>query len=316
MTLRRKYRSSRKVPFSISCSRSLLVAAMTRTSTLIVRADPRRSTSPSCSTRSTFACVFALMSPTSSRKMVPRSACSNLPICFSVAPVNEPFSWPNSSDSISSSGNRGAVDLDEPVAAPQAVAMDRPRHQFLADAALAGEQHRRVRRRGALDRVPDLAQRRALAHHLVPDFRRPPQRPVLVRQPRALERVPDRDQQLFARRRLLDEVERAGLGRLDGSADGAVARDDHDRQIVVRGPQPLQHLETVHARHLDVKEHQIGRLALGQRDPFRSARRLEHVVIVVSQDHADRPAHFRLVIDDQICVLSSNALSWISRRSR
>ena len=35
---------------------------------------------------------------------MPRSACSNLPICFSVAPVNDPFSWPNSSDSISSSG--------------------------------------------------------------------------------------------------------------------------------------------------------------------------------------------------------------------
>ena len=35
---------------------------------------------------------------------MPRSACSNLPTCFSVAPVNEPFSWPNSSDSISSSG--------------------------------------------------------------------------------------------------------------------------------------------------------------------------------------------------------------------
>ena len=35
---------------------------------------------------------------------MPRSACSNLPTCFSVAPVNDPFSWPNSSDSISSSG--------------------------------------------------------------------------------------------------------------------------------------------------------------------------------------------------------------------
>ena len=32
------------------------------------------------------------------------SACSNLPICFSVAPVNDPFSWPKSSDSIRSSG--------------------------------------------------------------------------------------------------------------------------------------------------------------------------------------------------------------------
>ena len=35
---------------------------------------------------------------------MPLSASSNLPICFSVAPVNEPFSWPNSSLSISSSG--------------------------------------------------------------------------------------------------------------------------------------------------------------------------------------------------------------------
>ena len=44
------------------------------------------------------------MSPTSSRKIVPLSACSNFPTCFSVAPVNEPFSCPNSSDSIRSSG--------------------------------------------------------------------------------------------------------------------------------------------------------------------------------------------------------------------
>ncbi len=104
ITLRRKYRSSRNRPAEISSSRSLFVAAITRTSTLIVRDDPSRSTSPSCSTRSTFACVLALMSPTSSRKIVPRSAISNLPTCFSVAPVNAPRSWPKSSDSISSSG--------------------------------------------------------------------------------------------------------------------------------------------------------------------------------------------------------------------
>src|ERR1041384_8082377 len=61
MTARRKYRSSRKCPFSISSSRFLFVAAMTRTSTLMVRADPSGSTSPSCRTRRTLACVFALL---------------------------------------------------------------------------------------------------------------------------------------------------------------------------------------------------------------------------------------------------------------
>ena len=80
------------------------MAAMTRTSTRLVFAMPTGSTSPFSRTRSTFACVRALMSPISSRKMVPPSACTNLPICLTVAPVNAPFSWPNSSDSISSSG--------------------------------------------------------------------------------------------------------------------------------------------------------------------------------------------------------------------
>ncbi len=39
------------------------------------------------------------MSPTSSRNSVPPLATSNLPLRRAVAPVNEPFSWPNSSDS-------------------------------------------------------------------------------------------------------------------------------------------------------------------------------------------------------------------------
>ena len=42
-------------------------------------APPMRVTTPSCSTRSTFACAARLMSPTSSRKSVPPCACSNLP---------------------------------------------------------------------------------------------------------------------------------------------------------------------------------------------------------------------------------------------
>ena len=41
--------------------------------------------------------MFAAISPISSRKIVPVSDASNLPIIRSVAPVNEPFSWPNNS---------------------------------------------------------------------------------------------------------------------------------------------------------------------------------------------------------------------------
>ena len=44
------------------------------------------------------------MSPISSRKIVPPLACSKRPGLSATAPVNAPCTWPNSSDSISSSG--------------------------------------------------------------------------------------------------------------------------------------------------------------------------------------------------------------------
>ena len=45
------------------------------------------------------------MSPISSRKRVPPFACSNFPFLLAAAPVKAPFSWPKSSDSMSSVGN-------------------------------------------------------------------------------------------------------------------------------------------------------------------------------------------------------------------
>ena len=55
-----------------------------RTSTRSVRVPPRRSNSCSCRTRRILACVFALMSPISSRNSVPPSACSKRPMrCLS-----------------------------------------------------------------------------------------------------------------------------------------------------------------------------------------------------------------------------------------
>ena len=56
-TFRRKKRSSRKRPPTTSRSRSLLVAARTRTSTWMTCSLPTRHTSPDCSARSTLACA-------------------------------------------------------------------------------------------------------------------------------------------------------------------------------------------------------------------------------------------------------------------
>src|SRR6266436_4620223 len=75
---------------------------------------PTRSTSPSSSTRSSFACIATGMSPISSRKSVPPSACSNLPTCLTAAPVKAPFSWPKSSDSINSAGTAAQFSVMNP----------------------------------------------------------------------------------------------------------------------------------------------------------------------------------------------------------
>src|SRR5260370_238546 len=104
MTFKRKKRSLRKLPFSISSSRRLFVAAITRTSTVTGELLPTASNLCSSKTRSTFACAPALMSETSSRNSVAPSANSNFPFFAAVAPVNAPFTCPNNSDSISSWG--------------------------------------------------------------------------------------------------------------------------------------------------------------------------------------------------------------------
>src|SRR3990167_5440374 len=60
-------------------SRSRFDAAITRTSTRIVSLPPTRSNARSSRARRTFAWVFRLMSPISSRKSEPPSASSNFP---------------------------------------------------------------------------------------------------------------------------------------------------------------------------------------------------------------------------------------------
>ena len=87
------------------------MAAITRASILMVLLPPKRSNSPSCRTRSNFGCNSSGNSPISSRKMVDPSAISKRPGCRARAPVNAPFSRPNSSDSIRLAGSAAQLTL-------------------------------------------------------------------------------------------------------------------------------------------------------------------------------------------------------------
>ena len=80
-------------------------------------------------------------------------------------------------------------------------------------------------------------------------------------EPALPQRVADGEHGLVERERLLDEVERAELRGFDRGRNRRMSGNHHDGQRVVRRLDPLQHLEPVHARHLDVEEREVDRLA-------------------------------------------------------
>ena len=80
------------------------MAERIRTSTGSDRLEPTGRTERSCRTRSSLTCSARGMSPISSSNKVPPPAVTIRPLWFASAPVNEPFTWPNNSDSSSASG--------------------------------------------------------------------------------------------------------------------------------------------------------------------------------------------------------------------
>ena len=72
-------------------------------------------------------------------------------------------------------------------------------------------------------------------------------------------------------RRLLEEVDRAELRRLDGRLDRPVARDHHDRDRALGVVERLEDLHAVALRHLDVEQHEVD--AAGLRACERPRRR-------------------------------------------
>ena len=118
---------------------------MMRTLTGIPFSPPTRSTTLSSTTRSSLACMAAVMQPISSRKILPPSASSNFPIFFSRAPVEDPRSCPNSSDSKRLSGMAAQFMAMKKLVRPFAFEMDGARDQFLPRAGFPVNEDRAVR---------------------------------------------------------------------------------------------------------------------------------------------------------------------------
>ncbi|MNN08860.1 hypothetical protein D3C81_1217270 [compost metagenome] len=88
-------------------------------------------------------------------------------------------------------------------------------------------------------------------------------------------------QQGLGFKRLDQIVGRALAHRIDRTLDRAVRRHQQHRQLRLAGPQQREQLVTVHARHVDVADHQIERLTRHRRQRVFSAT--DRVVIVPGQ---------------------------------
>ena len=159
---------TKRCPPRRAASRSRLVAAIRRKSTRTGRVPPTRSNSRSCSARSSLACsVERQLADLVEEK---RAAVGQLRSCrcfTPMAPVNAPFSWPKSSLSSRVSVSAAQLMATNGLSARGTVPVHGARDQFLAGAALATDQHRRVRACDARDAVEERTHWFARADHVV-----------------------------------------------------------------------------------------------------------------------------------------------------
>ena len=190
---------------------------------------------------------------------MPPSASWNLPRCLSVAPVNEPFSWPNRIELDQILRDRAAIDGDEGPARPVGRALDRARDQLLADAALTLDQDRDVRLRRAFAEAEHLAhgagfRDEILEGQTVVRFFLEPR--DFMRQRSDLELVSDRDRDAFGARGLDEKIVGAGAHRLDGGIDAALCGQHDDRKIGMADAQLAEHLQPIHVGHDEIEQHE------------------------------------------------------------
>ena len=210
--------------------------------------------------------MAGLAVPISSRKIVPPSACMNLPILSPVAPVNEPATWPNSSLSSSVSGS-----------APQATSTNglsrRPLRRWMARAIidlpvpLSPVTSTVALVSATLSIMSKTSQHAVIVADDV--FHAEPQielglEVLVFFEHFALIQCPlDGHFQFFVDQRLGEEIERAGANRFDRRFDRAVAGDqDHRRGgVAARGHWPSSSKPSPSPRRMSAST-QVVRLAI------------------------------------------------------
>ncbi len=276
---------------------------------------------------------------------MPPSATSNSPWRSSVALVNEPRLWPNSS-LVEQLGRDGAAILaDERLVAARAVVVQGARQQLLAGAGLAGDENRRVTRHHPLDEIECAAQGGTVADDLVEaiaPLRLAPEMGVLDPQPLvgALQLILQPDvvdcqpvdlrplaygaDQLFHDPRLGEVAEHpTGIDRVDEGFDVGVAGENDAHQIRVRLDGAPDQLGAGHPRHalVDDRDRDVRMLREDVQGRLPTGRRKD--LELLPEADAQKLDARRLVVDDQDgwprrwrpkCVLTGTGHGFLHRR--
>ncbi len=176
-----------------------------------------------------------------------------------------------------------------------------PRHDFLAGAGRAGDEHARAGGGDALDRVAQAGDAVAVAGQAGVAAHAQAQLGILALQLRGFQGALDDQQQAVGIEGLFDEVIGAALDGGDGGLDGAVAGDHHHRHA---RHLLVQHVENADAVELgalqpDIEDDERSGGGRGRRrSPRRSCRRCAPHSLR-PENRLDQQADIRLVIDDQ-----------------
>ena len=178
--------------------------------------------------------------------------------------------------------------------------MDGPCHEFLAGAALAGDEHGGLEVGDLGDGPEDLDHLRALGEDrlelvLLPDLLA--ERAVLAAQGLALLGLLEGEDHLVLFEGLAHVVVRAGLHRLERQVHVAVRAHHDDRRRVLLGLEGRQEVEAAHLGHTDVREDYVGAEGVDQRERRLAAVGHLDVVPVFLQEGAENEPDVLLVID-------------------
>ena len=244
---------------------------------------------------------------------MPPSASSNRPSRRAIAPVNAPFSWPNSSDSSIAGRQRGAVDAHErprsrallmwiaraTISLPVPVSPRSSTVDVVGATCSTRAQHLAQRRRFADDGAEVELAVRVVRQHA--DVRREllGEAPVLAHQREALDRVREDAAQLLRVPRLGDvAVDAPEVDRLDQHVDVRERGDDDADRVGADLARRLQQVEAGHLRHALVGDDRGDVFRPRQRQRLLAAAR-EQQLEAAPEVEAERVQVVRLVVDDQ-----------------